>query len=74
MLRTAAALLLAAFVGLSAIASAAASQFVFIEASGIEIRPGWVLEGAQTLSLPECTKLTLIDEDGTPVCLVGPFE
>lgn len=73
-LRTAAALLLAAFVGLSAIAAAAASQLVVIEASGVEIRPGQVIEGGQTLSLPEGAKLTLIDEDGTPVRLVGPFE
>ena len=45
-----------------------------IAASGVGLEPGQVIEGGQVLSLPEGATLTLIDQDGTPIRLVGPFE
>ncbi len=56
------------------VATATASQLVVIAASGVELDPGQVIEGGQALSLPAGAKLTLIDAEGTPFRLVGPFE
>lgn len=53
--------------------AASAAQMVVIGVSGVEMKPGDVVDGSAQLTLPAGSKLTLIGEDGTPVQLSGPY-
>lgn len=54
--------------------AASAAEMVVIEASGVKLAPGSVVDGNDNLTLPAGAKITLIGQDGTPVQLVGPYD
>lgn len=70
-MRRAGALLLAA---LAASSPAHAADVVVVEAKGIDLSAGQVLDGARPLPLVAGQKLTLITDDGRTIKLKGPSE
>jgi hypothetical protein len=50
-----------------------AGQFVVIEASGVDLSPGQVVDGGQPLTLPAGAKVKLISEAGQLTAIEGPF-
>lgn len=54
--------------------SAAAAEFVVLEAEGVSLSPGTVLEGHAPLSLPAGARLRLIAPNGEVLSLNGPHD
>ncbi|MEP4378377.1 MAG: hypothetical protein ABJ215_05070 [Alphaproteobacteria bacterium] len=52
---------------------AQAADMVVVEASGVSLAPGQVVDGDKEIELPAGAKITLIGQDGTPIQLAGPY-
>ena len=65
---------LALGLALSLPAVAAADDLVVIEAKGLDLQPGQVIDSAAPVTLPEGANLVLITADGSQVTLTGPFQ
>jgi len=64
---------LLALFGILAAGPALAGSLVVIESNAPGIAPGQVLDGAQSLDVPEGTEVTCIGQDGDTVKLTGPY-
>jgi hypothetical protein len=62
--------LLAAFV----CAAANAAQFVVVEARGIDLKPGTVIDPAKAIVLKQGQHVTLISDSGATLSLDGPYD
>jgi hypothetical protein len=55
-------------------ADASAAELVVVEARGITLKPGQVVDDTQKLTLQKGDEITLVDESGAVIKLRGPYD
>jgi hypothetical protein len=55
-------------------AQASAAELVVVEARGLTLKPGQVIDDSQRLTLQRGDELTLVDEGGAVIKLRGPYD
>lgn len=55
-------------------AQASAAELVVVEARGVTLKPGQVIDDSQKLTLQRGDELTLVDESGAVIKLRGPYD
>jgi len=55
-------------------AEASAAELVVVEARGVTLKPGEVVDSGQKLTLQRGDELTLVDESGAVIKLRGPYD
>jgi hypothetical protein len=61
-------------IGAIAIGPAAAADLVVVEAMGVPLKPGQILDDGQTLTLREGQRVTLLASNGNLLKLRGPYD
>ncbi|HKF73061.1 MAG TPA: hypothetical protein VKB68_15015, partial [Stellaceae bacterium] len=55
-------------------AQASAAELVVVEARGLTLKPGQVVDDGQKLTLQKGDEITLVDESGAVIKLRGPYD